>query len=146
MEKWGATLNKLQHKQLKLFLVQKNVLYNILKVLRNSVGGKYRKLNFTESTFLNQNLIYNMTESTFQDSTLGFDKQTTSLIINIIITFTKKKIVHICAARSHAVASCGRALYIMFQACVSQSAAVCVAVKSDDPQELVWSWRQISVY
>ena len=95
MEKWGATLNKLQHKQLKLFLVQKNVLYNILKVLRNPVGGKYRKLNCTESTFLNQNLIYNMTESTFQGSTLGYDKQTTSLISQNIISFIKIKIVSI---------------------------------------------------
>ena len=42
--------------------------------------SKYRKLNFTKSTFFNQNLIYNMTESTFQGSTLGYDKQTTSLI------------------------------------------------------------------
>ena len=80
MEKWGATLNKLQHKQLKLFLAQKNVLYSILKVLRNPVWGRYRKSTLPKALILNQNLIYNMAESTFEGSTLGYDKQTTSLI------------------------------------------------------------------
>ncbi len=37
---YDLTLNKLQHKQFQLFLIQKNVLYNILKVLRNPMGGK----------------------------------------------------------------------------------------------------------
>ena len=37
-------VNKLQHKCSQLFLVQKNVLYNILKVSKNLMGGKYRIL------------------------------------------------------------------------------------------------------
>ena len=48
---YGFTLNKLQHKCSQLFLVQKNVLYNILKVSRNLMGGKYRKLTSTECIF-----------------------------------------------------------------------------------------------
>ena len=40
------TLNKLQHKHFQLSLVQKNVLYNILKVLRNPLEGEYRKFYF----------------------------------------------------------------------------------------------------
>ena len=39
---YSLTLDKLQHKLFHLFLIQKRVLYNILKVLRNPVGGKYR--------------------------------------------------------------------------------------------------------
>ena len=40
---YGYTPNKLQHKLFKLFLVHKNMLYNILKVLRNHIGGKHKK-------------------------------------------------------------------------------------------------------
>ena len=43
---YDLTLNKLQHKRFKLCLVQKNVLYNILKVLRNPVGRKYNNFYF----------------------------------------------------------------------------------------------------
>ncbi len=42
MQNFGSTLNKLQHKLFQLFPIQKNVLYNILKVLRNLFRGKYR--------------------------------------------------------------------------------------------------------
>ena len=34
----------MQHKLSRLFLVQKHVLYNILKVLRNPLGGKFKKI------------------------------------------------------------------------------------------------------
>ena len=40
---YGLTFNKLQQKCSQLFLVQKNVLYNILKVLQNLMGGKHEK-------------------------------------------------------------------------------------------------------
>ena len=39
----GPTSNKLQQKLFQVFPIQKNVLYNILKVLRNPLGGKHRK-------------------------------------------------------------------------------------------------------
>ena len=41
---YGLTLNKLQHKLSQQFLVQKNMLYNIQKVLRNHLGGKRKKV------------------------------------------------------------------------------------------------------
>ena len=43
---FGLTLNKLQHKHFQLSLVQRNMLYNILEVLRNPLDGKYRKFYF----------------------------------------------------------------------------------------------------
>ena len=46
---YGLTLNKLQHKLYQQFLVQKNVLYNILKVLRNPLWVKCR--NFKKNIF-----------------------------------------------------------------------------------------------
>ena len=39
---YGLTSNKLQHKLFLKFQVQKNVLYNILKVLRNTLGGSVK--------------------------------------------------------------------------------------------------------
>ena len=41
MKNFGSTLDKLQPKLFQLFPIQKSVLYNILKVLRNPMGGKY---------------------------------------------------------------------------------------------------------
>ena len=47
---YGLTLNKLQHKLCQLFLVQKNALYNILKVLRNPLGGKCENSEIKKNT------------------------------------------------------------------------------------------------
>ena len=41
MKNFGSTLDKLQPKLFQLFPIQKTVLFNILKVLRNPMGGKY---------------------------------------------------------------------------------------------------------
>ena len=41
MKNFGSTLDKLQPKPFQLFPIQKSVLYNILEVLRNPMGGKY---------------------------------------------------------------------------------------------------------
>ena len=43
IKNFGSTLDKLQTKPFQLFPIQKSVLYNILKVLRNPKRGKYRK-------------------------------------------------------------------------------------------------------
>ena len=40
---YALTFNKLQQKCFQVFLVQKNVLYNILKVSQNLMGGKCEK-------------------------------------------------------------------------------------------------------
>ena len=47
---YGLTLNKLQHKLCQLFVVQKNVLYNILIVLRNPLGGKCENSEIKKNT------------------------------------------------------------------------------------------------
>ena len=39
---YGLTFNKLQQKCFQQFLVQKNVLYNILKVSQNPMGGSVK--------------------------------------------------------------------------------------------------------
>ena len=41
MKNFGSTLDKLQPKRFQLFPIQKGVLYDIPKVLRNPIGGKY---------------------------------------------------------------------------------------------------------
>ena len=59
---YGLTLNKLQHKLYQQFLVQKNVLYNILKVLRNPLWVKCR--NFEMNIFLKISLVHSFYTTT----------------------------------------------------------------------------------
>ncbi len=48
--KLGFNLKLIAKKLFQLFPIQKNVLYNILKILRNPLGGKHRKsTNITSS-------------------------------------------------------------------------------------------------
>ena len=54
MKNFGSTLDKLQPKLFQLFPIQKSVLYNMLKVLRNPMGGKYGLLPYMAITHNNK--------------------------------------------------------------------------------------------
>ena len=49
----GSTFNKLQHTLFQLFPIQKNVLYSILKVIRNPSRGKHRNYVNIEIAVMN---------------------------------------------------------------------------------------------